>query len=471
MKGRVKLFAIAGKSGKVAVATETSAKVHPSPSRLVMDLRDCVIVAMGSDLMAEFAVAAANFASLSGNPEPSIGVRSGAAPGEGAGVATVTTHRRLFIIDASLSISSKVLSCLPKHIKEPLESEHSGDWTLKERAVALAKAYSEWSLHVSHLGLTPKLTGGSAAATIIPRRFRRGNLHNIKTKKDALDDISETKFGGRVQCFAPGFSGPSVEYDMRTAYGASVSGIFGHVPDSKVYVGKKPLPSQPYVARATVQVQGPFSTLPVRDRDYTWRVHWPDSGIMQGWYCGADLERSGVKVLAIHEYHSGRYSDELSDAAAALLEREISGDQLSKAVTRQCVVSLAGKLAQRSREWAIVHPHKYEGAERMFEIRSRIGSVYLVPSGYVRSSTYCPMAYSYVTSYVRNHLQDTLRANPQAVYCDTDSIHIPEYAKHDIQTGNDPGDWTEKERGVARYYGVRNYRIGKKIVGFGPRDN
>ena len=72
---------------------------------------------------------------------------------------------------------------------------------------------------------------------------------------------------------------------------------------------------------------------------------------------------------------------------------------------------------------------------------------------------------SYLTARVRIKLADALRAAPGAIYCDTDSIHLPSDAAPPAGIGSSPGDWAQKGSGDAYYRGVRSYRLGGKVVG------
>ena len=77
-----------------------------------------------------------------------------------------------------------------------------------------------------------------------------------------------------------------------------------------------------------------------------------------------------------------------------------------------------------------------------------------------------PSTASWVTSLVRAKLWPYI-ASGDAVYCHTDSVHLPQSvvdAGLCPQTGTDPGLWSVKGRGEAMYHGVNHYRIGAKFV-------
>jgi hypothetical protein len=76
-----------------------------------------------------------------------------------------------------------------------------------------------------------------------------------------------------------------------------------------------------------------------------------------------------------------------------------------------------------------------------------------------------PGVSSYLTARVRRKLADALRSCPSAIYCDTDSIHLPADAAPPAGIGTIPGDWAAKSSGPAYYRGRRSYRLGSKVVG------
>jgi hypothetical protein len=51
-----------------------------------------------------------------------------------------------------------------------------------------------------------------------------------------------------------------------------------------------------------------------------------------------------------------------------------------------------------------------------------------------------------------------------AIYSDTDSIHLPSSSAPPKNCGPNAGQWVAKVHGDAEYIGVKNYRIGEKVV-------
>jgi hypothetical protein len=79
--------------------------------------------------------------------------------------------------------------------------------------------------------------------------------------------------------------------------------------------------------------------------------------------------------------------------------------------------------------------------------------------------TVLPQAASYVTARTRAALHTALvNAKGEAIYCDTDAIHLPADHPAPKGSGPNPGQWAAKVHGEAHYAARRNYRLGDKLV-------
>lgn len=328
--------------------------------------------------------------------------------------------------------------------------------------------HDQWQSTVDALGLRgDKMSAGTAATGLLPGTWIRASAKLAKT--EAWLQVREAYAGGRVDCFRPGYDGPAVEYDMRIAYGAALAGLLGPMPDCQLYPGRYPLRAAPAWLDATVRVAGAIAPIPRRDPDRPWRLLWPTSGQWRGWYTAADLDTPGVTVVQVHASHRGRYRHPLRDGIAPLLDRRATASRWDRAVIRQIVVSLSGKLGQRPIVWRLWSP--------LAPGRRPAGSVHIgdpwgdglivypaLPDRF--PPTMVPMVASYVTARTRRALFDAIHqiGTDRVIYCDTDSAHAPPDAPAPRNMGPDGGQWAVKEAGRGIYHGRRRYRIGDKRV-------
>ena len=326
-----------------------------------------------------------------------------------------------------------------------------------------------WSEAVEGLGLKgSKLSAGTAAAELLPVSWLRASARFSKTEH--WKQIRQSYYGGRVELFKPGWQGEAVEHDLQSAYGAALAGLLGYMPDFQLYPDKRPLRAQPAWMDATVEVSGPVAPLPKRDLEKPWRIDWPTSGRWRGWYTRADLETPGVHVVEVHQCHSGRYRNDLRRPVAELLEKRQGADAWTRAIVRQLVVSLAGKLAQKPVEWRVWEPVpglRSKPPRNTTALGSPGGACVMVypvePDRY--PPTVLPQTASYVTARTRAALYTALvDARGEAIYCDTDAIHLPADHPAPKGSGPNPGQWAAKVRGEAHYAARRNYRLGDKLV-------
>lgn len=336
------------------------------------------------------------------------------------------------------------------------------------QAIWSKAVHDAWSYEVDALGLDGgKLSAGTAAAAVLPRTWIKASAKLAGT--EPWQNVREAYAGGRVACWKEGWQGDATEWDIRSAYGAALAGLLGRMPDFQLYPDRKPLPSQPAWHLATVEVSGQIGPLPYRDPQTPWKLSWPTSGRWTQWYCKADLETPGVNVLDVHRTHSGRYMHGIRDPVLQLLETRETADRWQRAVIRQLVVSLAGKLGQRPVSWRVwcpgagnVRPPK--GAMHLGDPFSGGLTVYPVRPARL-PPTILPQVASYVTARTRRTLHDAIaECWPEPIYCDTDGLHLPASAAGPSGSGDAPGQWAAKVTGPAHYYSRRRYYIGNKKV-------
>lgn len=404
-----------------------------------------------------------------GQALPEIGIRAGRGEGSAYGLAFVGLQGRRMLIDGSLSVADDDLETVPEGAYTML-----ADWQLdtrdavREAAGANLETLRLWQAEVADLGLRPKLTAGSTALQMVPNAWIRAGLALRQSRPDDVAAIDGARYGGRVECFAPGWEGEAVEYDLRSAYGAAMLGTFGALPGAHLCddTGKEPLPEQPGWWDVTVRVDHAVAPLPMRDPETPWRLSWPTGGEWRGTYTTTELEQPGVTVQTVHAVHRGRYAHELEEPVSALLEQRESAGPWRRAIVRQLVVSLAGKFAERPASWRLWVPAAEarlpKGAVQIGGLDSSIVAYETETPPRAHS---LPMVASYITSRVRRELADALRACPDALYCDTDSIHLPASSDPPPHVGTEPGRWAAKVRGWAFYQGRRSYEIGHKTVG------
>lgn len=345
---------------------------------------------------------------------------------------------------------------------------------LRAAGAATHAVVSAWHEHVSACGLTPRMSAGATAAQLLPPTWRRAA--RALGQSPQWHELRGSYYGGRVECRRPGWSGEAVEYDIRSAYGASIAGKWGFIPDWKLYQ-REPRAREPGWFDATVSAT-PGAPLPMRRQDARGRaagLMWVEDGATwRGWFTRADLELPGVEIVCIHRALAGRYSDDLQRGAEHLLQlRDDSKDQTRRAVIRLLLVALAGKLAQRRVDWRVWVPALgQEPPESAVIIGDpKNGIMVYAASNDTPSPHYLPHVAAYVTAYPRGELYRELqRAGSRAIYCDTDSIHVEAGTPPPLDLGSGFGQWAEKASGDAHYESARHYRIGAKIVQLdGPR--
>ena len=398
----------------------------------------------------ELAAFLADRAAKHGAPLPGVAVRGGVNGLEFCGVswgrARVHTGRTML----SDKDGQKGAGPIPPGPERALWSERLGDL---------------WRDAVRSLGLRVRASSGSTAAQILPDMWVRASKKLAQT--EPWQDIRRAYYGGRVQLYQT-YEGEAVEHDLNTAYGAGLAGHWGYLPDCALYPNREPWCNQPAWADVTVEVQSDVAPLPYRVPERTWQVQWPRVGRWRAWYPWHELDAPGVTVCDIHRCHSGRWDYALEDRASALLAR-CSDGPFVRAVIKQLLVSLAGKLAQKPIAWAV-----WSGDESapLPDVLHHFGtdsglSLDLYPlSPRYYPPTYLPQVASYLTSKVRVELRrEIARAGSQAIYVDTDSIHTAGANGYcPLDSGPKPGQWSVKARGPARYIARRYYFVGSKRV-------
>ena len=331
------------------------------------------------------------------------------------------------------------------------------------------EVHDAWEAEVSDLGLDgAKLSAGTAAAVMLPTSGIKASAKFAATPE--WRDVRQAYAGGRIACYQKGWQGQATEWDIRSAYGAALAGLLGRMPDFQLYPDRRPMTAQPGWYDATVEVFGPVGPLPYRDPARPWALEWPTSGRWRQWYTKEDLETPGVHVVEVHRSHAGRYMHGLRDRVLRLLELREGAEPWRRAVIRQLVVSLAGKLGQRPVSWRVWCPgagsvKQPPGAVHLGDPFGDGITVYPVrPERY--PPTIVPQVASYVTARTRRRLFDALAETwPAPIYCDTDGIHLPaDHPGPGSNCGDQPGQWAEKVSGDAFYYGRRRYYVGHKRV-------
>ena len=390
------------------------------------------------------------------------GLRPGVIIGNGSSLGPSVvglSHKRATIVSGAMFLPNSA----ERHVAAELginQPPPAGDDL--EGAELLAAYHGDCAKHWRTLVLesaqvAPRLSLGATAAGIIPRKWRRAAA--VLQKGEDWAWVRKAYFGGRVQCFQPGWSGEAVEYDLRGAYGWALS---KPIPDWKLYERPLgPLPMQPAWFDATVEVSGRPGPLPVRADDGS--LTWPESGRWRGTWTRLEIEQPGVHIVTVHEVVCGRENDDLVPAVERWLERrEHSTRKAERALLRLLCCALAGKLCQKPVRWSL-----WTGQDE-----PPIGSMPLgfdsalmaVPSIPAHWPFTCPQAGSYVTAAVRCKVRPELMRS-DIIYTDTDSAHLPADAAPPVDIGPAPGQWSAKERGPAHYRGNRQYTIGEKRVG------
>jgi hypothetical protein len=328
------------------------------------------------------------------------------------------------------------------------------------RAKWLRRVVSDWvELVGGELGTELAATLASTAAKLgIPRTWRNAHAA-LARRSDTWEFTRSAYYGGRVQCLQPSWTGEAVEYDLRSAYGWALT---QPLPDWKIYE-RRPLPRQPAWYDCDVLLTGDLGPLPVRDDVQTHRLSYPTQTKVRGIWTREDLERSGVGVLKVHRVLSGRWSLDLAPTVSTWLERRETVDAPRRALYRGLANTLAGKLCQKATGWALWSASAGEVPPAGAVPLSVSSALWAVPVPTARQPVTCPQAGSYVTALVRSRVWPEL-TRPDAIYSDTDSIHLPASAPPPKNCGEQAGQWAAKVHGEAEYLGVKNYRIGSKTV-------
>ena len=340
---------------------------------------------------------------------------------------------------------------------------------LRDAAVATGKICEAWISEIQDLDLSPRMSAGATAAQLLPERYRKAARR--LSGEPLWRELRGAYYGGRVECRRPGWSGEAVEYDLRSAYGASLAGFWDYVPDWKTY-DREPLPREPGWYDVTVRASSPHAPLPKREKI---GISWPSQlEVWRGWYTRAELELDGVDIVEIHRVVAGRYSDELTDGVRRLLElRDASTDPWRRGIVRQLVVALSGKMAQIRTTWKVWVPSSQDpppGTVCIGDVRS---GLWVYPSQSDEpSATYLPHVAAYVASYPRCELyRELVRAGDRVLYCDTDSIHVERGTPPPLALGDGWGQWVQKAAGDAHYQSARHYKIGTKRVQYEHRQS
>ena len=325
----------------------------------------------------------------------------------------------------------------------------------------LQYAHASWRERIVRVAeLQPRLSVGATAAGVFPRTWRRAA--QLLQREEPWQAIRHAYYGGRIECYRPGFEGDAIEYDLRGAYGWSLS---KPIPDWKIYERKWIPVQDPAWLDCTVEVSGHPGPLPVRDE--AGALSWPTSGWHRGIWTRIDLEQSGVQIKEVHRQLAGRWSGDLQPAVNRWLQlREDTDSGADRSLLRILCCSLAGKLCQKPVSWKLWRSSAEPpvGAQPLALGRA----VFAVPTSPLRWPLTCPQAGSFVTARVRSKVRPAL-SHPEVVYTDTDSAHYPSEVTPPAELADDigpaAGQWSVKATGRARYSGVRSYRIGEKTVG------
>lgn len=328
------------------------------------------------------------------------------------------------------------------------------------RARWLRNVCEDWfALVRGELGCELSTTLASTAAKLgVPRVWRNAYAAMAK-RSDHWDFCRSAYYGGRVQCLQAGWVGDAVEYDLRSAYGWALT---QKLPDWKIY-DRKPYPDQPAWYDCDVYLTGQLGPLPVRDEVHTHKLSYPTNTTVRGVWTREDLERSGVGVAKVHRVLSGRWSRDLAPTVSGWLERREVVDPPRRALYRHLSNSLAGKLCQKSVSWSLWTSDAAEIPPAGAVPLSLNSALWAVPVPTSRQPVTLPQAGSYVTALVRSRVWPELQ-RADAIYSDTDSIHLPSSSPPPKNCGHAAGQWAAKVHGDAEYIGVKNYRIGEKVV-------
>lgn len=362
------------------------------------------------------------------------------------------------IVDRTMLLPDSGLRAILGELRiEPMPKADSV-FEAEARIAVLHAAMDEWQGRITNVALLqPKISVGATAAGIIPRTWRKAA--QLLQRNEDWQWVRGAYYGGRIQCYRPGFEGNATEYDLRAAYGWSLS---LQLPDWKLYDRGTYLPVQdPVWLECTVDVSGEPGPLPVRADDDS--LSWPTSGRWRGVWTRMDLEQDGVQVVEIHKARAGRWSDDLRRPVSRWLElRELTDSKVDRVLLRLLCCSVAGKLCQRPLTWKLWRSayEPPEGAQPLAIDRP----VFAIPSIPLRWPFTCPQTGSYVTARVRRKVRPALQ-DPRCIYTDTDSAHYPADIDPPLTCGPAAGQWAKKESGHAVYGGVRQYRIADKTVG------
>lgn len=343
-------------------------------------------------------------------------------------------------------------------------------FTLPHPRHALARAKAWRELHTVQVERLRMLTGiapsrsiaSTAMRAALPPSYRKGALRMVRS--DEWRWLRQAYYGGRVELYQPGWSGEAAEYDLRSAYGWALT---QPLPDWKLYWTRRPLVREPAWYEVTVRLpSGPVGPLPVRDRRNPHRLTYPCDDLVRGVWTREDLERAeeaGAVVVEQHSALAGRWSDDLRGPVQAWLEaRERSNDKADRATLRALSVSMAGRLAIRSESWGLWHVAEGEPPAGARALDDQSGWL-LYPTAMERLPVSLPTTASYITARVRSLVWPWIR-DGQAIYTNTDSVHLPSTAFPVPPLGPDAGQWSIKAHGPAVYHSVRNYQVGDKRI-------
>lgn len=472
MKASAKVGIARSVAGEWSIALPSGAtEVHRSPLALLDAVPSRHAAVFRDQTAARELVEAGIRRSLArSEPLPDVGLRAGKTAGATMAIATAKIGS-VMIIDGELSVAADDVAAAPEgraRLVEPWQV--AGRAELREQAAAVLELVDQWQAEVASCGIPARLAAGSTAAQLLPQAWIRAAKALRKQHGELFGQLDKSRYGGRVECPQPDWSGEAVEYDIRSAYGAALGGYLGRLPDCQLYPSRRdPLPEQPSWWDVTVRVDHEVAPLPQRDPEVSWRIHWPQQGEWRGWYTGLDLEQPGITILETHEVHCGRYGGQLEAPVQALLGMRDGHGPWRRAVVRQLTVSLAGKLAERAGSWRLWAPATGGEVQRAPKGLVQLGGLDSLVMAYPVEEQPKPHnqpgVSSYLTARVRRKLADALRSCPSAIYCDTDSIHLPADAAPPAGIGTIPGDWAVKSSGPAFYRGRRSYRLGSKVVG------
>lgn len=459
---------VRSRRGDWAVADDDGVRIiGRTASAVVRDLAPGAYIVRDRDAAIALVEAAAWWAAAKGAPLPDVRLR---AAGGTLTIAAATVGAAL-LVDGSLAVADADAALAPAGEHVPAAAI-AGQADAKEAAIAHRELAQAWRQEVIDLGFErPKLAAGSTAATLLPPAWGAAMTYHWQHDADALAGIVAARYGGRVECLAPGWHGEAVEHDIRSAYGAAMAGRLGPLPGPSLRDSgslRDPLPEEPAWLDVEVAVLADVAPLPRRDPACPWRLRWPREGSWRSWYCWHELQQPGVRIIKVHRVLRGRWDHSLERPVEALLAQRESAGGWRRAVVRQLLVSLSGRLGQAGDAWRLWAPADGSraplppGLVPLGGLQASIGAYPVVEPP---PAAACPQAHSYLTARVRLALARALRDNPAALYCDTDSVHLPAGVEPVLDQGELPGQWAAKVSGNAYYRGVRSYTIGSKVVG------